>query len=194
MKNLVLYAHPNPQSFNHAILETVTNKLKANGHEVEVRDLYAMNYNPVLTGNDFEGYASGNLPEDIATEQKWVTWADHIIVIYPVWWTGLPAILKGYFDRVFSHGFAYRYTATGIDKLLSGRSATLFTTQGNAAELYELNGTTKAMQLTSDVGIFEFVGMNVLDHRFYAAVPLVDDAARKEMLKDVERVIDEQVK
>ncbi len=69
MKHLIIYSHPNPQSFCHAILETAVGALKAKGHEVVVRDLYAMNFNPILKGSDLTGFKSGNIPKDIKTRR-----------------------------------------------------------------------------------------------------------------------------
>lgn len=83
--------------------------------------LYELNFNPVLGASDFISFSKGNTPEDIKEEQEHISWADSITFIYPVWWAGLPAILKGYVDRVFSHGFAYAYGENGIEKLLSGK-------------------------------------------------------------------------
>lgn len=121
MKHVIVYAHPNTESFNHAILETVKKELEEKGHEVRVRDLYELNFNPVLGASDFISFSQGNTPADIKEEQEHISWADSITFIYPVWWAGLPAILKGYVDRVFSHGFAYAYGENGIEKLLSGK-------------------------------------------------------------------------
>lgn len=96
-------------------------ELEGKGHEVRVRDTYELNFNPVLGASDFISFSQGNTPEDIKEEQEHISWADSITFIYPVWWAGLPAILKGYVDRVFSHGFAYAYGENGIEKLLSGK-------------------------------------------------------------------------
>jgi len=84
MKTLVIYAHPNPKSFNAAIKDTLVEELTNKGHEVRVRDLYEMNFNPILSGRDFEQMQSGNMPQDIAEEQKHITWADTLILVYPV--------------------------------------------------------------------------------------------------------------
>jgi NAD(P)H dehydrogenase (quinone) len=140
MKCLIVYSHPNPKSFCHAILETVTNTLTAKKQTFAVRDLYALGFNPVLKADDFAGFQSGNIPTDIKKEQEHITAADMMIVIHPIWWTGLPAMIKGYFDRVFSYGFAYSADANGIIKLLTGKKAIVFNTQGTPQEIYEQAG------------------------------------------------------
>ncbi|MDM5190603.1 NAD(P)H-dependent oxidoreductase [Bacillus sp. DX4.1] len=189
MKHLIIYAHPNPQSFNHAILETVQGQLEEKGHEVRVRDLYALNFNPVLATDDFISFSQGNTPAEIEEEQKHIAWADNIIFIYPVWWAGLPAILKGYVDRVFSHGFAYAYSENGIEKLLNGKKGLLLSTMGNTKEAYTANGMFEAMKKTTDAGIFDFTGIETLEHTFYTSVPSVDDAARKQYLEEVKELV-----
>ncbi|PHG54887.1 NAD(P)H-dependent oxidoreductase [Bacillus toyonensis] len=177
MKHVIVYAHPNTESFNHAILETVKSELEGKGHEVRVRDLYELNFNPVLGASDFISFSQGNTPEDIKEEQKHITWAD------------LPAILKGYVDRVFSHGFAYAYGENGIEKLLSSKKGLLLSTMGNSEEVYTAGGMFDAMKKTADVGIFEFTGIETLEHTFYTSVPSVDDSVRKQYLEEVKDVV-----
>ncbi|WP_243525045.1 NAD(P)H-dependent oxidoreductase [Bacillus pseudomycoides] len=189
MKHLIVYAHPNPQSFNHAILETVKAELEGKDHEVRVRGLYELNFNPVLSASDFVSFSQGKTPADIQEEQEHITWADSIIFIYPVWWAGLPAILKGYVDRVFSHGFAYAYGENGIERLLSGKKGLLLSTMGNSKEAYTASGMFDAMKKTTDAGIFEFTGIETLEHTFYTSVPSVDGDVRKEYLEEVKAVV-----
>lgn len=189
MKVLVVYSHPNPASFGHAILEAVTEALKAGGHDTVVRDLYALRFDPVLKPADFEGIGSGNLPADIKTEQSHIAWAERMIVIHPVWWTGLPAMIKGYIDRVFSYGFAYSINDQGIVKLLGGKKVIIINTQGTPKEPYDASGMFEAMKKTSDTGIFQFCGMDVMDHIFFPAVPYVDDKIRQDYLATVKTIM-----
>jgi NAD(P)H dehydrogenase (quinone) len=189
MNHLVLYAHPNPKSFCHAILETAVEALKAKGHEVRVRDLYAQGFDPVLKGTDFEAMQAGKTAPDVMVEQEHVSWAEVITAIYPVWWTGMPAILKGYIDRVFTLGFAYEFGQEGPKGLLGGRQVVLFNTQGALKEVYDAFGTTDAMKKVSDINIFGFCGMEVLEHKFFGGVPSTDDATRQTYLKEVMDVL-----
>jgi NAD(P)H dehydrogenase (quinone) len=127
-----------------------------------VRDLYEVGFDPVLRGTDFEAYQSGKLPWDIKVEQDEISWADFITFVYPIWWTGIPAVLKGYFDRVFSYGFAYAIDENGeLQRLLSGKRVAVFNTHGQPWDLYTKTGMYDAMNKTSDTGIFEFTGMKV---------------------------------
>lgn len=187
MKHLILYAHPNPKSFNAAILETTVKSLESKGHQVTVRDLYKMNFDAVLKGTDFEAFKAGKKPDDIEQEQGYIAGADVITLIYPIWWTGIPAILKGYIDRVFSYGFAYKYNDEGLPVgLLAGKKGFIINTQGTPAEYYDSTGMTDAMKKTSDTGIFGFCGMESVGHVFFGAVPSVDDATRQGMLESLQ--------
>ncbi len=76
MNHLIVYSHPNPKSFCHAILETAVKALQSKGHEVVVRDLYALGFDPVLKGSDFVGFQSGNIPADIKAEQEKISGAE----------------------------------------------------------------------------------------------------------------------
>lgn len=189
MKQLIVYAHPNPASFNHAILETARETLAAKGDEVVVRDLYVLNFDPVLKGSDFEKLMAGKTPADIKAEQDYIRWADTLVFIYPIWWVGMPAMIKGYIDRVFTQGFAFSIGANGIEKLLAGKRAVIFNTHGQPREYYEACGMFDSLKKTSDFGIFEFCGISVTQHSFFGAVPYVDDAARKGYLAEVKKVL-----
>lgn len=185
MKHLILYAHPNPASLSHAMKETLAEAYKAQGGEVVVRDLYAMDFQPVLKGSDFVAMKAGSLPADILEEQGHVAWADAITVVAPVWWTGLPAILKGYVDRVFLYGFAYQYGAEGVEGLLKGRKVLLVSNHGTPSDIYASIGMHDSLRQTQDAGIFAFCGMEVVEHLFFGAVPSVDEATRKGYLDQV---------
>lgn len=152
MKTLWIYAHPEPRSLNGSLRDEGVRTLRGLGHEVRESDLYAMNWRPVVAEDDFPGreagrlwvgdaqqtaYAEGSLSPDILAEQEKVRWADTIVIQFPLWWFGMPAILKGWFDRVFLQGFAFGLAnpATGRqrrygDNALSGKRALVVTTFG----------------------------------------------------------------
>ena len=118
MQHLIIIAHPNPNSFNHAILERVKETLIRLGANVEVRDLYQIGFNPCFSEDDFNKVHGGHSPHDVVTEQKFIKHADKITFVSPIWWGYIPAILKGYFDRVFTNGFAYTNVNGGAKGLL----------------------------------------------------------------------------
>ncbi|OKH99823.1 NADPH:quinone reductase [Streptomyces sp. CB02923] len=132
MKVLWLAAHPEERSLNGSLKNEGIRTLRDHGHEVQLSDLYAMKWNPVVDADDFDhspterlhvsdaahrAYSSGALSPDIRAEQEKVTWADTLVVQFPLWWFGMPAILKGWFDRVLTKGFAY-----GIDTPIAGQT------------------------------------------------------------------------
>jgi len=189
MNYLIIYAHPNPGSFNHAIMETITEELRHNGKGVKIRDLYQMGFNSVLKSEDFANMQRGSVAQDVKEEQEFIRSADVMIFVYPLWWAGMPAMLKGYIDRVFTEGFAYRVTDDGIAGLLVGKKVFLFTTMGASIEDYEESGFFKSMGQITDTGMFAFCGCEVMGHKYLPSVPYVTDSDRKRMLDEVrERV------
>ncbi|KFF06520.1 NAD(P)H-dependent oxidoreductase [Flavobacterium reichenbachii] len=167
MKNLIIYTHPNSSSLNHFFKQVIIKSLEESGHEVELRDLYQIGFNPVLSLGDIEGQRMGKVAADIKEEQDFIEWADRIIFIYPIWWTGMPAIMKGYIDRVFSYGFAYRYDQ-GIQKgLLTGKKTIIVNSHGKSNQEYEEIGMDKALTLTSDKGIFNYCGLEIQKHFYF---------------------------
>lgn len=167
MKNLIVYAHPNPASLNHFFKQTVVESLQKSGQEIVVRDLNQINFNAVLSLDDMHGQRMGQIANDVKTEQDFITWANRIIFIYPIWWTGMPAIMKGYIDRVFSYGFAYRYDQ-GVQKgLLTGKQAIIINSYGKSNAEYVAIGMDKALVLTSDTGIFTYCGLEIEKHFYF---------------------------
>ncbi|MCY8938263.1 NAD(P)H-dependent oxidoreductase [Peribacillus frigoritolerans] len=189
MKHLVVYAHPYADSLNHSIMETTVNALKKNGHEVVVRDLYALDFQPVLKPEDTAAMKAGKTPDDIKTEQEFIAEADVITFIYPIWWTGLPAILKGYVDRVFAFGFAYSAGPEGVIKLLKGKKGFIINTHGTPNEVYDEIGMTAGLKVTSDIGIWDFTGIEPVGHLLFGSIGYLDEEAYKGMLKKVEDTI-----
>lgn len=189
MKYLIICAHPNPASFNHAILQTVMKELKGKNKDVTVRDLYKLNFNPVLSTGDMVALQSGSVPEDIKKEQKYISSADTIIVIFPIWWSAMPAMLKGYIDRVFAYGFAFDITEDGAVGLFKGKKVFLISTTGATKENYEQAGAFEMMTNSIDRAIFQFTGMKVIEHKYFSAVPSVSDKERKQMLEEVKGLV-----
>lgn len=123
MNTLIINAHPSEKSFNHEILQRITNGLREGGHEFNVLDLYKEKFDPVLIFNEEKPRKSLAYDDEMEKYRNLVTEADHIIFIYPIWWYGMPAILKGFIDRVFVSGFAYTYEGSLPKGLLNNKSA-----------------------------------------------------------------------
>jgi len=109
MRALIVYCHPKAEgSFNAAVRDVVEGKLLAAGAEVRISDLYARAFQPVLTPEDWARYLDGPaVQETVASDVADIRWCDALIFVYPTWWYGLPAILKGWLDRVLLPDVAF---------------------------------------------------------------------------------------
>ena len=108
MRALVVHCHPDPGSFTAAVRDVVLDRLAAAGAEVRVADLYARAFQPVLTGPEWQGYLDSPAnAAAVAREVEDLRWCDTLIFVYPTWWYGLPAMLKGWLDRVLLPDVAF---------------------------------------------------------------------------------------
>lgn len=188
MKVLIVYSHPNPKSFNHAILESLQKGLLAGGHTVKVRDLYAEPFKATLDAADFGQIMGGTTPPDIKVEQDLVTWAEGLVFIYPVWWFGLPAALKGWIDRVFLQNFAFAVTPTGLKGLLKHKKALVLNTTGGPEGNYDAADSKEIYIRPMTDGTLRFCGIPDVEHRTLFAVPYIPQEAREAMLREVEEL------
>ena len=182
MKVLVVYAHPYGESFNHAVLEKCIEGLRTKGHDLDVLDLYAEGFNPLLTAADLASLQGGTVPADIQAQQARVAWAEGLVFVFPIWWASMPAVLKGWIDRVFSLGFAYTFGDQGPQGLLRHQKALLITTCGADQIFFDQSGVQKAIQMTIDLGIFAFTGIPKVQHEFFYNVVQTDPATREQYL------------
>jgi NAD(P)H dehydrogenase (quinone) len=193
MKHLIIYSHPNPKSFNHAILDVYEQSLVEQGHDVCIRDLYAMNFNPVLSGQDLAMARQKIYAPDVVTEQEKVEWADVITMICPIWWAGLTSNLRGYIDRVFSSGFAYAYGPNGLERRLIGKKIVLINTMGESYENYTKTGMIRSMNQTIDGCMSDFTGIEVFKHLYFGNVIGCSDEERLSMLEEVKDLVSQFV-
>ncbi len=184
MNTLVVYAHPNPESFNHALLESVQVGLEKAGHEIRVKDLYASGFKPTLDADDLTLISQGETPDDVKPEQADVSWAEGLVLIYPLWWHDRPAILKGWMDRVFLNGFAFEYGAQGPTGLLGGKKALVLQTSGNPEAVYDAWETKDAIKKVITTGGLEFFGIRDITYKVFFGVPIVTDNERQAMLEE----------
>lgn len=202
MNVLIVHAHPEPLSFNGAMKDLAVETLTAQGHAVQVSDLYAMGWNPVAGPDDIDAPPSqtdrfslareqtvamenGTIAADIAAEQAKLTRADFVIFQFPVWWFGMPAILKGWADRVFARGYAYlpgRKYDTGMFK---GKLAMIAATTGTSADTYApdgIDGDILTVLWPVHNGLLRYTGFDVLPP-YVAYMPgREDEATRKRQL------------
>ncbi len=160
MNHLIIYTHLNPNSFTKAVADEVEKVALNKGHKTKNIDLYAEKFNPVLDHSDMQySFMGGEAPNDVKMYQEKVSWADHITFIYPIWWEQMPAILKGFIDRVFTNGYAFTYDENGPKGLLTRKSVQLIINTRNPSGMLEKMGLHAAVKKVNEVGIFEFCGM-----------------------------------
>jgi putative NADPH-quinone reductase len=127
MKIYIILGHPNKDSFNGSIFEAYKNSALNNGHEVRTQELGEIKFDPIL----WQGYKENqSLEPDLLIAQENIKWCDKLVIVYPIWWGSMPALLKGFFDRTLLPSFAFKYHTKGPywDKFLKGRSADIITT------------------------------------------------------------------
>lgn len=133
----LISAHPDPGSFNSSIVATVQSSIEESGHAFTHTDLYRCDFDPVLTAQELHTQAQA-VPKYVQLEQDRVLSTDVIVLIFPIWWWGPPAILKGWMERVLSVDFAFRFDVSQgrYVGMLSGRSAIVITTSGSDPKYY----------------------------------------------------------
>ncbi len=205
MKALIVYAHPEPQSFNNAMKDCAEKTLRSMGWEVEVSDLYAQGFKAVADGDDFkdrvdpaflkyaaeQAHASADgagFCDDVAAEIEKLKSADLLIFQFPMWWFGFPAILKGWVDRVFAAGTIYGGDIGMFSEgLFRGKRALVSFTSGATKQTYSgvgLYGRADVTLWPIENGVLNFAGFSVLPH-FQAEAPAkLDDAGRKAILEN----------
>ena len=189
MNVLLVYAHPEPRSLNGSIRDFTIDRLVRAGHTVEVSDLYAMRWKAGLDVDDFpqrdatrpfspgadskRAFAEGTQTADVAAEQDKLRRADLVIFQFPLWWFSMPAIMKGWFDRVYAYGFAYgvgehseqRWGERYGEGAMTGKRAMLVVTTGGWADHYSergINGPIDDLLFPIQHGMLFYPGFDVL--------------------------------
>ncbi|MFC6182111.1 NAD(P)H-dependent oxidoreductase [Lactiplantibacillus daowaiensis] len=120
MKTLIIYAHPYQKSFNHAILQHELNRLSSEGTAYQVIDLYADQFDATFSPNGLRLFSQGRTDDpQVEQYQRAIQQADALEFIFPIWWNGLPGMLKGFMDKVMTVNFAYRDAPHGVQGLLT---------------------------------------------------------------------------
>ena len=163
MRVMVTIDHPWPGSFNHAILDRVVRTLEAGGHEVDVLDLHTEGFDPVLRREELAVYTRGEyLDPKVAEYQDRIGRSRHLIFIFPVWWEVMPALLKGFFDKVFLPGWAFRED-DAAPLLTSIDGATVITTMGAPEAVHTSVEPVLCRGILGFCGIEESRWLNITD-------------------------------
>ena len=170
MKHLVVLAHPRAASFTRQVADTYIDAVSARGHEVMLRDLYALRFNPVADEDEGRTRPQGEPAADVRAEMDHLLAADVVTFVSPVWWIAPPAILKGWLDRVLRGGFAYGYGPHGPRGALQGKRSLVFTSSGSTEREFLDSRKLEAIRVMWGVGTVEFCGMTLLEHLHFGPV------------------------
>jgi NAD(P)H dehydrogenase (quinone) len=206
---LLVYAHPEPRSLNGSIRDFTVDRLLRAGHAVEISDLYAMGWKAGLDADDFpkrdaaqafspaadskRAFADSTQSADVADEQRKLRRADLLILQFPLWWFSMPAIMKGWFERVYAYGFAYgvgehsesRWGERYGEGVFAGKRAMLVVTTGGWAEHYSergINGPIDDLLFPIQHGILFYPGFDVLPPFVVFKTSAMDEARNTETL------------
>lgn len=202
MKVLIVHAHPEPKSFSSALKNTAIEALQERGHEVHVSDLYAMQFNPVASADDFgkransdycvyaleqrHGVSTRTISSDIQNELDKLMQCDLLILNFPLFWFSTPAILKGWIDRVLVSGAVYGGTRFYDRGGLRGKRAIVSVTLGGQAHMFGsdgVHGPLEGMLRHLLQGTLAYTGLDVLAPFVAWHVPYVTNEERLGFLK-----------
>jgi NAD(P)H dehydrogenase (quinone) len=206
MNILIVFAHPEPKSFNGALFSTAVRELKAAGHTVVTSDLYRMGFDPVSGRHNFTSVKDANylklqveethateckgFAAEIENELRKLEACDLLLLQFPMWWFGMPAILKGWVDRVMAMGRTYGYGAIYDTGKFRGKRAMLSLTTGGPEESYladGFNGDITAILRPIQRGILSFLGFDVLAPQFHFGPARASEDTRERWLADYAR-------
>lgn len=201
MNVLIVHAHPEPQSFTAALRDQAVATLQGQGHQVQVSDLYAMHWNPLASAADFTqrdnpdylvyaleqrlGVKSQTMAADIQQELDKLLWADLLILNFPLYWFSVPAILKGWIDRVLVSGVCYGGKRFYDQGGLAGKRALVTVTLGGREHMFgegAIHGPLEDMLRPLLRGTLAYVGLAVLPPFVAWHVPYISQEAREEFL------------
>jgi NAD(P)H dehydrogenase (quinone) len=217
---LVVYAHPEPTSLTRQLVQVTIETLEGQGHEVVQSDLYGMRWKAVFDENDFpsranperlsfiaesaHAYSTGQQTEDVAAEQAKLSSADAVVLQFPLWWFGAPAILKGWIERVYAFGFGYGYKDGSNqhrygEGALKGKRALVSVSTGGPAADYGprgINGPIDQILFPLTHGALFYPGMDVLPtHVAYGAAHITTaaeaNAAKEAWRSRIRRLFEE---
>ncbi|CCC72141.1 hypothetical protein NCAS_0J01620 [Naumovozyma castellii] len=218
MKVLIVFAHPEKRSFNGSLLDETVKYLTEKGDQVKVSDLYRMNWKTTLDENDFPSFEKGTrlypvlqsakssyseekFTKDVMEEQEKMKWADLIILQFPFWWFSVPAILKGWVDRVFTYNFAYglgEYDETHFGErygegAMVGKKGMLMVTAGGHPEIFSkrgIDGPIDDLLFPINHGLFFYMGMDVLPSFVNYQIESADEKRFQEVLGNLKKILD----
>lgn len=186
MKTLIILGHPDEESLCHSIGESYKNGALEKGAEVELLKLNEIKFNLNLK---YGFRKSMNLETDLQRAQDLISWADHLVFIYPVWWGGVPALLKGFVDRVFLPGFAFNEyeDEDAVEKLLINKSARLIITSSSSSLWLHLKYMHPAVNMMKK-SLLEYCGVDPVDVTSISGIKSISKEKADDILYDSYRL------
>jgi len=163
VQHLIVVAHPRATSFTMSLTRLYAAELEKLGHVQHTYDLYRMGFDPVLPAKELADDAQRR-SWAILRAQEAVRAAEVLTVIYPLWWMSMPAMMKGYIDRVFARGFAYEAQDGVVRGLLRGRKCVLITLSAAPLSVLRQSGRWNALLVLEDTHVFGAAGLELLEH------------------------------
>ncbi len=184
---LVLLAHPSADSFNAAMADRYASAARTAGADVKILKLGELEFDPILR----LGYRGNQeLEPDLQAARQHIEWAEHLVVFTPVWWGTMPAILKGFIDRVFLPGWAFEYSDKLPVKLLKGRTAQVVATMDSPGIWYRVVYRS-SMHRTLGTATLRFIGFKTKFRMLYS-VRESSESLRKKWLAQIESMATRQ--
>jgi len=190
-KILVIQAHPDPESFNAALAKAYIQGAEKTGAEVKLLVISELKFDPVLR---FGYRKRTELEPDLVQAWEWISWADHLVWVHPVWWGGLPALSKGFIDRLFLPGkaFSYKENSNFQIKLLRGKTANILTTLDQPGWYYWLMYGRPSVNMLKR-STLQFCGINPVQVNYFGIVRNSNAAQREKWLRQA-RLLGEKLK
>lgn len=192
MRVYVVFAHPALNSFCRATLDAFVRGLHESGHECEVGDLYRVPFDPALDDLAFDRERRGDteapVPADVLAQQDCVRRSDALALVFPLWWSDVPAILKGWFDRVWTKGFAYSPSGETELRRLSPRRALALCTSGHPVDKLEQDGVVTGLRSILLGDRLTNVGFQRAELVILGGLTTADDAQRLALLDEAYRL------
>lgn len=186
MRTLIILGHPSENSLCHAISQEYAKGASEKGSEVKILNVGSLHFNPNLK----HGYKRNqNLEPDLVAAQELIKWASHLVFVYPVWWGGVPAILKGFIDRAFLPGFAYNTheDLATVEGLLSDKTARLIVTSDSNSMWLHLNYLHPAVNMMKK-SVLEFCGVESVSVSSFGGIREASEKKVQGILYDAYRI------
>ena len=183
---LLILANTKKKSFCRTLADNYEQGATSKGHDIKRINLGDLKFDPIL----HEGLDGKQpLESDLVKSQKLIAWANHIVFVYPIWWSSFPAILKGFIDRTFTSGFAYKYNKNKMlpDKLLKGKSARLFATMDAPPFIYKFWFGAPGNKIMKR-GLLNFCGISPVKISNIGSLKSSTESKRKQWLKQARQL------